>query len=97
MSEGRAHLLVCREGFSDGDCLRPATHICGSKVPTDPISGYPACAGCASFWANECVYHLMEHDHKLLELAARWASVPVSEHPSKLAAVVHQRYRSRAA
>src|SRR5215216_5908690 len=97
MIEGRAHLLVCREQFSDGHCLRPATFIAGSGVRNDRLAGYPACDRCALFWAEECRYELTELDHALLELAERWASIPVSEHPSRLAAIAHWRYRMRAA
>src|SRR4051794_16724074 len=100
MSEGRAHLLVCRERFSDGDCLRPATHIVGTgvrNVRLVSLDGYPTCDACRLFWDQRLVYELTERDHKLLEMAARWASVPVSEHPSKLAAVAHRRYRRHAA
>jgi hypothetical protein len=97
VTDGRAHLVVCLEHFSDGHCLRPATFIVGDGVVDGLPAGYPACNGCALFWEASRRYKLTESDHRLFEIAAAWANVPVSEHPSKLAAVAHQGYRRHAA
>jgi hypothetical protein len=97
LTKGRAHLLVCRERFSDGHCLRPASFIVGDGIAGGLPAGYPACDGCALFWEASRRYKITESDHRLLEIAAAWGNVPVSEHPSKLAAVAHWRSRRHAA
>ncbi len=76
--------LRCREHFPDGDCLRPAAFIAGSRVKEDGLlAGYPVCDRCAEFWAAECRHKLTRRELDVLELAARWQAVPETG-PSKI-------------
>jgi hypothetical protein len=68
--------LLCRETLPDGECLRPATHICGRGVGESLRSGYPTCDRCAQFWSDEYQHEVTGDEPDLAAFILAWQSVP---------------------
>jgi hypothetical protein len=83
--------FLCREHLCDGECLREATFICGSRVHEADgrlaarwwMAGYPACDRCAHFWAEESRHEVTGDEPHLAEFVAAWEAVPTLP-PSRL-------------